>query len=422
VGNNCQSGNGGGIMLSNSLTTITSTVIEDCLVHTGEGGGLWIGDGSDVALDHVLLSYNQTLFDAGVTGGMLVQDSVVQLHDVRVTENEAHGDMGFGGGGGARFQDSQVTGRDVTIAGNMSATNNGGGLSLRGASLVDLDRLEVVDNTAYGIGGGIYADSDAPVTLTNVVLTGNQTLLMGQGGGLAHTGDATCTLRNAVVTGNVAAWDAYGGGISVNTGRLVMDNVVVAGNESGGTGGGIGVSTGMVEATNVTVVGNSAVGEGGGVWLGGIPWTATGITISENTASTGGGVACDACTATFGSSNVWANVPDDFIGIDDPTGIDGNISMDPELLDITAADPADWDVHLSASSALVNACDTCLDDPDGSTADTGAFGGPGAAEWDLDGDGYPGWWQPGPYDYTSYPALGWDCDDRDIDVYPGNGC
>ena len=420
TGNHCGSGNGGGIMLSNSSTTITSTVIEHNTVHTFEGGGLWIGDGSHVVLEHVTVSDNQASLDAWGTAGMYVKHSVVHLNYIHVIENEALGDGGFGGGGGAKFQDAWVSGSDLTLAGNLSAMNNGGGLAIRGDSPVDLERLEVVDNTAYGTGGGIYADSDATVTLSQAVITGNQTIVNGQGAGLAQSGDGVCTLRNALVASNVSGWDARAGGISVDGGRLVLENVVVAGNESGGTGGGIGVGAGELQTTNVTVVGNTALGEGGGIWLDGVPWTATGVTISHNSASAAGGVACDACAALLDQCNVWGNTPGEFGGMDDPTGTDGNTSLDPALLDLTAA--VHWDVHLSASSPLVDACDTCGGDPDGSPADTGAFGGAGAGEWDLDGDGHPSWWQPEAYDYATYPALGWDCDDLDADVYPGNGC
>jgi hypothetical protein len=41
---------------------------------------------------------------------------------------------------------------------------------------------------------------------------------------------------------------------------------------------------------------------------------------------------------------------------------------------------------------------------------------------DADGDGYPAWWHPGPYDPAMDPFDGWDCDDRDPRLFPGAGC
>jgi len=72
------------------------------------------------------------------------------------------------------------------------------------------------------------------------------------------------------------------------------------------------------------------------------------------------------------------------------------------------------------SSLLFDAGDPALMDPDGSTSDIGAYGGPGAEFWDLDWDGYPEWWLPGPYDSVTSPRM--DCDDGDDQVYPANGC
>ena len=123
---------------------------------------------------------------------------------------------------------------------------------------------------------------------------------------------------------------------------------------------------------------------------------------------------------TYG--NAYGNIPDDYSGFTDPIGTNGNISVDPGFLDTSASDPADWDFHLSDTSLLIDAGDSAILDPDSTTSDIGAFGGPGAGEWDRDGDGYPEWWQPGEYDDTSYPAEGWDCDDLDETIYPGSGC
>ena len=61
-----------------------------------------------------------------------------------------------------------------------------------------------------------------------------------------------------------------------------------------------------------------------------------------------------------------------------------------------------------------------ISDPDGSISDVGPYGGPDAESWDLDWDGYDEWWLPGSYDPSTSADM--DCDDRDAEVYPGEGC
>ncbi len=92
------------------------------------------------------------------------------------------------------------------------------------------------------------------------------------------------------------------------------------------------------------------------------------------------------------------------------------------FLDTTSIHPFDWDLHLDPTSPLIDAGMISIHDPDGSHSDIGAYGGPNAGRWDLDWDGYPSWWQPGPYDALLYPDQGWDCNDLDPDVFPGTGC
>lgn len=64
-------------------------------------------------------------------------------------------------------------------------------------------------------------------------------------------------------------------------------------------------------------------------------------------------------------------------------GSKAHLSVDPELIDAVG--------HLAESSPLVDSGAPSLLDPDGSPSDMGAWGGPGADGWDLDGDGYPAW-------------------------------
>jgi len=151
------------------------------------------------------------------------------------------------------------------------------------------------------------------------------------------------------------------------------------------------------------------------------------VDITSNlTVQDGGGLRTCNATVTLVSCNIWDNYPDDYtdyyLGVIDVIGVDGNVSADPEYIDASALDSTAWDLHLSPSSLLMDGGATLLSDPDGSRSDIGAYGGPEAGLWDLDGDGYPLWWQPGPYDPATYPALGWDCDDHDADVHPGSGC
>jgi len=146
----------------------------------------------------------------------------------------------------------------------------------------------------------------------------------------------------------------------------------------------------------------------------------TNVTISDNSAGDDGGglyVAYSPPLPFLSYSNAWDNSPDDYSGIPDPTGTAGNISANPGFLA-----PIPGDFHLSTDSLLVDAGSPTMVDPDGSRSDIGAYGGPEADGWDRDNDGYPEWWQPGEYDYGTYPGEGWDCYDWSADMYPGNGC
>ncbi|MDP7110649.1 MAG: hypothetical protein QGH45_01730, partial [Myxococcota bacterium] len=147
------------------------------------------------------------------------------------------------------------------------------------------------------------------------------------------------------------------------------------------------------------------------------------VDLSANTAGgAGGGIYKQSGTLTLDHLNGWGNTPEDYGNMPDPTGSDGNVSVDPAYEDTSDGDPWNWDMHLTLSSDLIDAGDAAIQDPDGGPADIGAFGGAEADGFDLDRDTYPAHPSPGPYDYVNFPAQGWDCDDRDKAVYPGAGC
>jgi len=256
--------------------------------------------------------------------------------------------------------------------------------------------------------------SHSIVDVSNVILQGNG----GTGGGL-YADLSTVTLTNVSIVGN-AGQNTVGGIWSIHS-DLFLTNVVVAGNQATDEYGGIQLYGSDATLTNVVVAGNTAGGEGGGLSLD--PDSSLNLDNSVvwgNSASSGGGIHCDACSATLQYTDVWANTPEDFLGMVDPTGMDGNIAVAPDFLDTSDPDPWNWDLHLALTSPLIDAGDPSTLDPDGSSSDIGAYGGPGAAAWDLDQDGYFEWWLPSPYDPATSPGM--DCDDGDGTVYPGQGC
>ncbi len=69
------------------------------------------------------------------------------------------------------------------------------------------------------------------------------------------------------------------------------------------------------------------------------------------------------------------------MGTTDPTGTNGNISVDPLFADVSGTDLTLWDFRLDSTSPLIDAGDPAETDPDGSVADIGAYGGNGADGW-----------------------------------------
>ncbi len=432
------SNGGGGIQTQMSSTLeLVDVTISGCAAND-MGGGVWAGDGS-ITLQSVEVS---RCVSGDYGGGMYVTGIAVDFSDVTLVENESYDGGGMyaywvseiesitatgnvAENGGGLYLDGGPAVRDIVVSENEatygagaylniastalsnsvftdnSALYGGGGVYITYAEDLLFEQVEMSGNeVVYGSGGAIYAYSSS-VTYSNVALLGNEAYH--SGGGIAQVesysgSTAGSILANVWITGNTAYMDG-GGGLYLDGGDMVLQNSGLYGNVSATSrgGGAVWVYDGTLSMVNVDVSGNSA-------------------------AVSGGGVLTSGSSPSLSYCNVWNNYPDDYYGMTDPTGTDGNISADPAYVSTTGTDPSAWDLHLATTSTLIDAGDPSLTDPDGSTSDIGAYGGTGAELWDLDGDGYPAWWQPGAYDSSTYPALGWDCDDSDADVYPGSGC
>jgi len=294
-----------------------------------------------------------------------------------------------GGSGGTELQGFTITG---------GSGSQGAAIYASAAAGTFADLL-ITDNT--GTSGGqctgsiVYSNGAVQPTWHNVDFIGN-TVICGEAWGLIYARSGTAVLENVRFIDNVMQGESYLYGMAIAyNGRIEITNGVFAGNRGqapsgssvdirGLIAGGI-VSSFSLE--NVTIVGNE-VDAGGGTALGGLFFVEDGfsgslnnVTMTSNTFDDTSIVASVAWGSVAQShSNVYDMDTPRYSG-SDPTGLLGNISVDPGFVDVSSSDPTVWDLQLDTGSLLIDAGDTAILDPDGSTSDIGAHGGPGAASW-----------------------------------------
>ncbi len=316
-------------------------------------------------------------------------------------------------GGGMRIDGASPTLRHLWLE-SSHATGAGGAIHMTGCDSL-LDHVVITQNTAITGGGGIYMEDSAPI-LDHVDMNGCNA---DEGGGIQAV-DSQPQIRNSVLAHNRAVVD--GGGLWLSGSPAALDNVILGLNLCDEDGAGVYTATSAATFSNCAFVSNEADGSGGGAYVASGAPTFTNNVMLTNTSGSGGAYYTAGGSASITHGAVWDNTPDDYAGGSDLTGTNGNVSADPEFEASNFPSPSAWDLHLQTSSALIDAGSPSVQDPDGSTSDMGPFGGARAGNWDWDDDGYPVWWQPGPYDEETYPDEGWDCDDENPDLYPGWGC
>jgi hypothetical protein len=190
--------------------------------------------------------------------------------------------------------------------GSMSAASFGFGIHMDGSGAPVITRNIIEDNFNSGI--AVYPQASgvnlAPVITRNVI---RNNLGCCSGGGIWLAGQSDAVVTSNLIVGNSAT---YGGGIYAAGKALIAHN---------------------------TVVQNVAGGYGGGVWAdGGIDASPTlrENVIADNRASSGGGVASISTPPLVVSRNdVFHNVPQNYWPGQDPTGQNGNVSVDPLFVD-----------------------------------------------------------------------------------------
>lgn len=214
---------------------------------------------------------DRILFDPGVTGTINLGGQLVVTQPLEIA----------GPGAGQLTLDGGTLGDSII---DIDTTGVPAGLG----QAVTVSGLTLANGGGSSDAGGIDADGGVHVTVSESVLSGNQST--GNGAAIQAMG-TPLTVRRSTITGNQTSGST--GGILSLAGGLTLSASTVSGN-SGTEAGGIGVADGDVQIANSTISGNTAdTNNGGGALL----YYAVGR-ISESTVSgnhapggSGGGIA-----------------------------------------------------------------------------------------------------------------------------------
>ncbi|MDP2306157.1 MAG: hypothetical protein Q8P18_09015 [Pseudomonadota bacterium] len=386
---------GGGLYVYAGSAVITSTSFSTNTSNdgtTGYGGGL-------VSYAATLEGTDLTFLDnAAMTGGGHLYASGSEVDCARCTFSD--GTAGSGAG-------VYLLGTTVTLAGGdvyrNVATTNGGGIYAGRSSSLTLASVDVEENAA-AFGGGVLLSGASTADAAHSVFSGNTA----QGGGGLYLDESTFSGRNTLFRGNVAT-SSNGGAIALDASTADVSASVFAAND-GFSGGAVHVNDASTATfTNVTMTENGSSNSAGGVRV-----TALGTLTLDNTIiawSTEGsgisGAAGSIIATTYG--DLYENAGGaTSSGYADPVGTNGNVSVNPEFVGFADDDAYADDLHLVATSPLIDVGDPLLTDADGSRSDIGAFGGPSGDAWD-EGDS----------DVDGYSMSAGDCDDTDPGTNPG---
>ena len=316
----------------------TGSTFEDSL-----GGGIY-GDHSSPVIDHCTIRWNSTVYNGG--GCVFFNDS-----DPTIKYSNIIGNMSEGYVGGMHFDyDCDPIVSHCTISENASLWV--GGIYFGHNSNPDMDYSTISGNTGIGV-GFMY---DCNVTISHCIISENSTTQYG--GGISYGYDCIMTIDHSIISGNSAVPGAGGISIGMNS-EAYISNCTVSNNHSQFFGGGIGCMIGVdVEIKNTIVEGNTG---SGGIYF-------------DNSAE-----------AEVNYSDFHDNEPSDFTGDNIPpnlgvianTNANGdscdqyhNIFLNP-LYHSTTGDSA---FFLTEESPCINAGDPFTPpDPDGTTADIGAY-------------------------------------------------
>lgn len=204
---------------------------------------------------------NTTILDGNNTANHVLTISAPSITDQQVTITGLTIQKG----------NTSTSTSSATINGLAFPKTNGGGLIV-GRAAVELVKCIITDNTAWSGGAGIYAFTNAKVTLRESVVKNNTLSSTGaNGGGLHIEKQSDLFVYSSSISTNGAG--GFAGALYQYTGAFHIYNSTINGNGAGFVGstttgkayGGVYLREGNGELVNCTVYGNTASNIGGGV-------------------------------------------------------------------------------------------------------------------------------------------------------------
>jgi predicted outer membrane repeat protein len=275
---------GGGMYVSESAILTRTTFIAN---RAAAGGGGMLAETGPIRIVGGRFESNRT--DESFGGGLRVMGDL-QLFDTVVKKNTA---LGRGGGLAQGYPTSQTH----IVGGSFEeneAAEDGGGLWIAGN--VVLEGTQVLGNRAGLSGGGLYQDNDisGPMRhgqLTAIATTFERNQATEDGGGLYIKGQASLHLDGTRVANNSAGMN--GGGLarrghnSEYIGPIDLNGGEFVANTAQRSGGGIFV-TNSILLTRTQLLGNIAESNGGGLLVAAGDATLVNSLLGNNRASTAG--------------------------------------------------------------------------------------------------------------------------------------
>ena len=237
--------------------------------------------------------------------------TIAQDNNVEFTFENVILDGGGEGGGIGVAGSLKMTGAKIT---NCLAGLDGGGISTNNSigrpPSIFLSYCDIYNNTAKGMGGGVYVQS-AQLTIDNCKIY-NNTADGNGGGGVSCTSDSEFNMLNSEVYNNTSAF--MGGGVLAAISSVGTISYCSIHDNKGKEGSGIFIATlsnNVFTISNSRIYKNTEAQKGGGICCGRVSVSTIvieeGSEIFENESVDGGGIYADNSTVSINDSRISKN-------------------------------------------------------------------------------------------------------------------